>query len=216
MKTIIWDWNGTLLDDTDICIQVVNGMLRKRNLPEINFDIYQAQFGFPVKNFYKKIGFDLSDEGFEDLAVEYIEAYLSDFNRCSLQPHVEDTLKRARDNGYQNYVLSAMEQRTLEKSVSSHGLSKFFVGLKGITDFHAKGKIERGRELFDEQQIDSLHTILVGDTTHDFEVAQGLECNCILVGNGHYSAQRLRQECPVQVVNNVSEAWVCIQHQFNN
>jgi len=56
---IIWDWNGTLLNDIQLCVQTINEMLDKRNLPLLSVNDYKDVFSFPVKNYYQKIGFDL-------------------------------------------------------------------------------------------------------------------------------------------------------------
>ena len=55
---IIWDWNGTLLNDMELCVHTINEMLQKRNLHELSVDEYKEVFSFPVKDYYQKIGFD--------------------------------------------------------------------------------------------------------------------------------------------------------------
>ena len=59
-KHIIWDWNGTLLDDTWLCVEGINQALIKRNLTPISEDRYREVFTFPVRDYYKKLGFDLT------------------------------------------------------------------------------------------------------------------------------------------------------------
>ena len=60
--TILWDWNGTLLNDTDFCISIVNGLLRARDKEALTKARYLEIFNFPVKDYYKKAGFDFSKE----------------------------------------------------------------------------------------------------------------------------------------------------------
>lgn len=73
---IIWDWNGTLLDDVARCMAVINAMLEKRGLPALaSVDAYRSVFGFPVRDYYRRVGFDFGKEAFETLAAEYIELY---------------------------------------------------------------------------------------------------------------------------------------------
>ena len=52
---IIWDWNGTLLDDAWLCVDVMNGMLRERRLPTRTLDQYKEVFDFPVRNYYETL-----------------------------------------------------------------------------------------------------------------------------------------------------------------
>ena len=57
---IIWDWNGTLLNDRWLCVEAINQALNKRNLPMLTEGKYKDVFSFPVEDYYKKVGFDFS------------------------------------------------------------------------------------------------------------------------------------------------------------
>ena len=64
-KHIIWDWNGTLLNDTWLCVEGINKSLEKRSLQTITEEIYRKVFSFPVEDYYKRLGFDFKKEPFE-------------------------------------------------------------------------------------------------------------------------------------------------------
>ena len=64
-KHIIWDWNGTLIDDAWLCVEILNNILEKRGLNAITIDDYREHFTFPVRDYYVKLGFDFSVEPFE-------------------------------------------------------------------------------------------------------------------------------------------------------
>ena len=66
--TILWDWNGTLLDDTDACVASLNLMLERRGVKPITLEFYRREFAFPVRSFYEKIGVRLEDEDWDRLA----------------------------------------------------------------------------------------------------------------------------------------------------
>ena len=83
-KLIIWDWNGTLLNDTTECIESINIMLEKRNMPLVDFKTYREVFTFPVINYYKAVGFNLKKEKFKDLSVEYIDLYRENSKKSNL------------------------------------------------------------------------------------------------------------------------------------
>ena len=55
---ILWDWNGTILDDFDYNYSIISTLLTARNLPQISIEKYKTVFCFPIKEFYRKIGFD--------------------------------------------------------------------------------------------------------------------------------------------------------------
>lgn len=72
---IIWDWNGTLLDDAWLSIKAINILLQRYKLPQINVSSYRDTFMFPVKQYYEKLGFNLLEPSFSQLSSEFIEEY---------------------------------------------------------------------------------------------------------------------------------------------
>ena len=62
IKYIIWDWNGTLIDDAWLFVEIMNEELKERMLPQINIQDYRQHFTFPVKKYYERLGFDFQKE----------------------------------------------------------------------------------------------------------------------------------------------------------
>ena len=71
MVYVVWDWNGTLLDDAEVCLAVMDRMLVRRGLPPIgDMERYREIFTFPVRDYYALAGLDMDAEPFTDLADE--------------------------------------------------------------------------------------------------------------------------------------------------
>lgn len=122
-KHIIWDWNGTLIDDVWLVVEIMNKMLKKRNLPGIDSKKYREIFDFPVTKYYLKLGFDFSNESFEELTVEFTTEYYQRFNECKLFNEAEEVLKKISDMGISQSILSASKEDVLMKSLPSWGLT---------------------------------------------------------------------------------------------
>jgi len=202
--TIIWDWNGTLLDDAEICREAINKMLKVRNLPELILEKYRDVFTFPVIEYYKEVGFNFDIEEWEPVAMEFISLYLSALPSCGLTPFATLTLEKFKQKGYRQAIISAMEHDALLKSVSALGISEYFDFIGGIGDHYGGGKIENARNYFNQVGLNPEMITLIGDTLHDSEVAAELQCKCILVATGHQSFQRL-QETGLPVITDLSE-----------
>jgi len=112
-RHVIWDWNGTLINDVWLVVEIMNKMLKKRNLPKIDSKKYREFFDFPVMNYYSKLGFDFSNESFEKLNVEFISEYYKRFNECKLFDEAEEVLKKIRDMGISQSILSASKEDVL-------------------------------------------------------------------------------------------------------
>jgi phosphoglycolate phosphatase len=189
--TIIWDWNGTLLDDAEICRVAINKMLKIRHLPELTLEKYRDVFTFPVIEYYKKVGFDFTKEEWETVAMEFIKLYLDALPTCGLTPFALNALLNFKVKGYRQAIISAMQHDELLKSVEKLGIQSFFEFVGGIGDHYAHSKIENARNYLTQAGLNPEKITWIGDTIHDSEVAAEINCKCILVATGHQSYNRL-------------------------
>lgn len=188
---IIWDWNGTLLDDAWLCVDIMNTLLRKRNKPQITHAQYLEIFDFPVKEYYQRVGLDFSCEPFETLATEYILEYDKRQLECTLRGHAKEVLQFCHTCGITQSILSACHQERLENIVDNFAIRPFFAKLVGLSDYYASCKIATGKKLIKELNLCPEEVLLIGDTTHDFDVANALGIACVLVHGGHHSKEKL-------------------------
>lgn len=190
-KAIIWDWNGTLLDDVELCINSMNSLLKDRNLQALTIDRYREIFTFPVREYYQKSGFNFENEAFELPAMQFIDLYYNNLNIAPLFPETGIVLRFFREKGFFQSVLSAMEHEKLMFSLAEKGIIHFFDKISGINDHYAYSKAKIGNQLLFEIPFPKNEIILIGDTLHDYEVAEELGVECILIANGHQSSERL-------------------------
>lgn len=204
IKAIIWDWNGTLLNDVDICIDCINKVLAKRRKKLLDKELYLEIFTFPVKDYYEAAGFDFSKEEFDVPAMEFINEYYQAIDNANLHDEVIDVLNHFKTNGFKQYVLSAMEHENLLKSMKEKGIYDYFIHINGIDNHYAHSKVEMGESLIKQINLKPDEILMIGDTLHDMEVAEALGINCLLIANGHQSKQRLMLETN-SVINDLSE-----------
>lgn len=205
VKAIIWDYNGTLLNDTEIGVRSINAMLKKRGLPLLTTESYREVFTFPVKEYYQKIGFDFSIEDWDLTAKEFIANYTSLLPQSQIFAEARKLLSEFSRQGKKQFILSAMEHQMLLDSTREENIQDFFTEISGIDNIYATSKIANGRKLINSHQLDAQEVCLLGDTSHDYDVAQELGCRCILVAAGHQSLERLKATGCSQVVNNLNE-----------
>jgi len=192
-RHVIWDWNGTLLDDAWLCVEILNGMLRRRGLPEVDETSYRDCFGFPVENVYRAMGFDMSEGSFEKMSVEYISEYQARRDECRLHEGARGILGALKAAGIGQSILSAYRQDMLDSMVAKMGLSLYFDRLAGNSNIYAASKVAYGKRLVADIGCRPDEIVMVGDTDHDFEVARTLGIACILVSCGHNSPARLEK-----------------------
>jgi len=190
---IFWDWNGTMLDDAWLCVEVMNTMLSERNLPLLTLDKYRLIFDFPVRDYYRKLGFDFLIEPFEKVGMEFMVRYNQRQKECRLHGEVVGILDHCRDQGYKQHILSAREVNELKDEIFQLGVISYFENVCGTNDHYAHGKTEAGRQLISTIHTDRQRILFIGDTAHDAEVATDMGVDCILIPNGHHHVQRLTE-----------------------
>ncbi|HPE58100.1 MAG TPA: HAD family hydrolase [Bacteroidales bacterium] len=204
INTIIWDWNGTLLDDISICINAINQLLSERNLNLLTIEKYREVFTFPVIDYYKAVGFDFEKEEWDRVAHDFIRKYDENLQGASLFPDVSIVLSAFKNKNYKQYMVSAMQHEFLEQTVQNLGIRDYFIEISGIRDHFANSKISMAKSFLREHNINKQSACLIGDTLHDHEVAEALGISCILIANGHQSYSRLARS-GVPVLNSLSE-----------
>ncbi|HJB68990.1 MAG TPA: HAD hydrolase-like protein [Candidatus Fournierella excrementigallinarum] len=189
---VIWDWNGTLLDDLQLCLGLLNELLEQNGSPN-RYDLaaYREIFGFPVVDYYRRAGFDFEARSFEALAADYVARYDPASFACSLCPGAADALAALRSAGVRQVILSASEQTLLNAQAGHLGVAGYFDELLGQADHYAHGKLAVGKAWMARQSFDPAQAVLVGDTLHDAQVAAGLGTKCVLCAAGHQSRERL-------------------------
>ncbi len=204
-KAIIWDYNGTLLNDLEIGIESINLMLSKRNLPLLTSESYREAFTFPVKDYYEKVGFDFQKEDWDSAAHEFIANYTKRLPQSDIFPEAFILLDFFKKEGKKQFILSAMEMKMLRDSTHELEIQGFFDEISGINDIYASSKVENGKDLFQKHELKAEDVCLLGDTTHDYEVAQSLGCHCYLIASGHQSFKKLEATgCP-NIINSLND-----------
>jgi phosphoglycolate phosphatase len=199
-KAIIWDYNGTLLNDLAIGVLSINQMLKQRNLPLLTTEKYREVFTFPVKDYYESVGFNFKKEDWDATAKEFIANYTALLPQSTIFPEAKELLSFFAENGKKQFILSAMEQNMLLDSTKSENITNYFTEISGIDNIYASSKIENGKSLIAKHQLLPKEVCLLGDTSHDYEVAKELGCDCILVAAGHQSIEKLKETgCPYVV-----------------
>ena len=192
-RHIVWDWNGTLLNDVEACVRAANHMLARRSLQPLDTDRYRRIFGFPVRGYYAALGFDLAREDWDALAREFHDHYHAESRAVTLRDGIGAFLAEISARDVPMSILSASESSILTRMLREQGIEHHFQHVFGLSNLYAGSKMDLGRKLLDQLAIPPAQVLLVGDTIHDYEVACELECRCVLLAGGHQATDRLQQ-----------------------
>ena len=154
--TVLWDWNGTLLDDAALCCELLNTMLARHGYAPVgSMEAYRQVFCFPIETYYCRAGFDFSRHPFAALADEYMRLYTPRSLGCPLQPDACAVLDALRAQGMRQVMLSASKRENLQQQVEHFGLRSRFDTLLGLSDIYAKSKTEVGLRWLRESGLEA-------------------------------------------------------------
>ena len=203
-KHIIWDWNGTLFNDIELCTNIMNQLLEDAKLPQISIEKYRDVFTFPVIDYYKKLGHDVESENWEKISHQFINEYEANKYQFNIYNDAEEILSQIETFGISQSILSAYKQDTLDELVAHFNLSKYFIRLIGLDNIYAASKLENGIKWMDELGFKNGEVLLIGDTLHDCEVAKAIGADSVLLSLGHQSKEKL-SKCGIPIIDSLSE-----------
>ncbi len=186
ISCVIWDYNGTLLNDVAACFTCINTLLlRHGHAPFQGLDAYRRCFGFPIRDYYQKAGFDFSVTPYDELAVEFMAMYDAMEPCIPLTYGARETLERIHAKAIRQIVLSAARESDLRRQIEKRGIDGYFDEILGISDIYAASKLHIAREWLQRTQHAPSSMIMIGDTRHDAQTARELGCGCVLYRGGH-------------------------------
>ena len=197
VRYLVWDWNGTLLDDTFACCAAVNEMLSVRQLPAIDLDFFRSRFAFPSRRFYDEIGMTTCDATWDAMAQEYHDRYHRQPVR--INPDAVPAFEAAKANGFRQSILSALRQDFLDLDTRNYGVASYMDHVFGGDNLDGGSKEKRAHELYARLVSDGVgpgEAVMIGDSLHDKEVADAIGIGCVLFSGGTHSAERLRAVAP--------------------
>lgn len=187
---VIWDFNGTILDDVDTGIESADELLSRHGLPQMKTrEKYLSLFGFPIIDYYRRLGFDFDKIPFSVLANEWVEIYLEKVKNAPVREGIRDVISAFRDAGLKQTVLSMTESSMLDYQLGLLGVKELFDEVCGLDDIYAKSKLSLAAKWKEEHTGERV--VFIGDTTHDAESAEIVGAECILLAGGHESREKL-------------------------
>lgn len=197
MRHIIWDWNGTLLNDIEIILQATNAYSKTIGRDSIDLQTYRSHNVRPFRLLYERLaGRTLEDDEVTAISQAFGEKYMALLPEAQLADDATDALEMARRAGISQSLLSLWTHDDLLELVRKFGVDEYFVLIEGITKF---GEGKKYDALV--RHLQSLATVtgglkpddilLIGDVADDAEAAEKAGIDCILVATGMDSRENL-------------------------
>jgi phosphoglycolate phosphatase-like HAD superfamily hydrolase len=204
---VVWDWNGTILDDNDAVVTAVNTVCAAFGREAIDLPYWQSIYRRPLLACYQELlGKDLTAEDWAQIDRTYHDAYRELLATTRLAPGIPDELHRWTERGGSQSLLSMWFHHELVPLVTEHGLADLFTRIDGLrVDVGGHGKTAHLNEHLEAQALDRDRVLLVGDVLDDADAAKAAGVRCVLVTTGVMTRSTL-ESAGVPVVDSVAEA----------
>ena len=190
-RNIIWDYNGTIINDAQLAVDAENLVLQSYGKPTITLEYYLKESEMPLINFYKKI-FDLDNYDYAEIAQKFINYYDELFETADIFPEVREMILYLSDKGCNQGVISGFETSRLTNSLKKFELDKYFQFMSGSDGVDGGDKSDRAVKVIKKYGFAPEETLFIGDMYHDCETAQKVGADCVLIAKGHQGAEVLR------------------------
>ncbi len=196
-KNIIWDWDGTILNDTPVAFEATNILLERYGYSTITLEYYRDNIDTPIVNFYSKI-FDLNKHDMQMLDDEWGVLYNQLSDKIGLHEGVKELLRFFAEENCRQAVLSAFRTEEIIKYAKKFLVDNYFADILGTQNIVMESKTMRGGRYMKEHKLAPEQTLYIGDTVHDCDTALELGVDCVLFSGGQQSPKLLEQ-CGVLV-----------------
>ena len=205
-KLLIFDWDGTLMDSE---ARIVNS-LRHASKEVLGIDKTDDQFknviGLGLREALQVLHPEIKDSEIQKMAESYKKIYLSDDNIPSnLFEGVENLLSRLKDTGYKLAVATGKGREGLDLVLKNTGLNDHFHITKCATETRSKPHPQMLHEILDELEIHPDHSLMIGDTEYDMEMALNAGIDRLAVSYGVHAEERLLNHNPIGCIHNILE-----------
>jgi len=217
-KLFIFDWNGTLLDDTHANHAGFNETLKLFNQPAPAIETYRDTMDFPLVHVYTRNGVHVDDylKNFQQATDVFFQTYRPIAKTCKLAEGTTELLDYLLDQDFDLIILSNQNNDDLQMQVAERHIPHYFKIISGnqensVLGYTATNKLQRLEKILAQNDYDLSESYIIGDSLEEPEIAHRIGLNCISVTWGCFSQHRLEKTTTNHVIHNLAQAIEILQ-----
>lgn len=204
---LVWDWNGTLLDDIHAVLGATNAAFAEVDLAPLTLEQYRETYCVPIPKFYERLMGRLPTPAeWERMDGLFHRHYTEQQVNCGLAEGVEELLVRWSAGGRSHSLLSMYGHEHLVPVVRGYGIERHFVRVDGRTGPSGGSKAQHMARHFEVLGgIAPESAVVIGDAVDDAVAAAHVGARAVLYTGGSHSRGSL-EAAGVPVVDTLAEA----------
>lgn len=202
---IVFDWDGTVMDSTGVIAGSIQAACRDLGLPVPSDEDARHVIGLGLVQALRHAVPSAPESMYEPLAERYRHYFLAQDSSIPLYAGAEDTIRNLHESGYLLGVATGKSRAGLDRVLDASGLRGFFHATRTADQTFSKPHPAMLLEIMDELNVMPERTLMIGDTTHDVELAHNAGVAAVAVGHGAHLPEKLLALSPLVLVNDFAE-----------
>lgn len=190
-ELVVFDWDGTLMDSTTLIAWCIREACRDLGLEVPAESDARYVIGLGLRDSLDHVAPSLDEAGRARLAARYRDLYLAREHEAPLYPGVPELLADLKGRGRRLAVATGKARRGLERALDATGLRSWFDATRCADEGFAKPHPDMLLALLERTGVAPGRTVMIGDTTHDLELAANAGVDAVAVLYGAHDAALL-------------------------
>ena len=209
-RLVVFDWDGTLMDSTAGIAESIRQAARDLALPVPAREVASHVIGLGLRDSLRHAVPTLPEHRYAEFVDAYRRHFAREQERMELFPGVRELLAELRAGGRQLAVATGKSRRGLDQALAATGLGSYFSASRCADETTPKPDPAMLLELLEELEAPPAGAVMVGDTSHDLEMARGAGVDAVAVSYGAHAGEALRSLSPRACVESIAElrAWL--------
>ncbi|MDK2125509.1 HAD-IA family hydrolase [Parachitinimonas caeni] len=199
---IVFDWDGTLMDSTGTIVYAIQAAFRDAGMPEPSAERSAFVIGYGLKEAMQTLAPHASQEEIHKVVDAYRHHYLTQTEKIRLFEGVEEGIAYLKQEGYWLAVATGKSRHGLDHAMTSSGLTSYFDASRCADECHSKPHPQMLIEITDYLGVDLNRTLMIGDTTHDLNMARNAGAASVGMNYGAHAADDLLAADPLACFDN--------------
>ena len=204
-NVIVFDWDGTLIDSTEMIASAIRRAAADLNLPDPGAERASSVIGLGLMQALSIAVPELPAERAPEFAARYRVHFLAGETRLQLFPNARELLALLRAKGSKLAIATGKTRAGLSRALDSLGLAAQFDASRCADETEAKPHPKMLLELAEELRTTPARMLMVGDTTHDLQMAAAAGAAAVAVTHGAHPASALGHSGALAVLDSLVE-----------
>jgi len=209
-ELLVFDWDGTLIDSAGAIVACIQAACRDLGLPVPDDERASHVIGLGLADALGHAIPGLSPAEYPRVAESYRHHFLARDAGLPLFPGTREMLEGLRGHGHRLAIATGKSRAGLARALETVGLTSFFDAIRCADQCAPKPAPDMLLELMDELGADFGRVLMVGDTSHDLQMAANAGVGAVGVSYGAHDASHLAAFGPLALVHSTAElaAWL--------